>query len=351
MRPISLLRNEARQTTATRSGFFSSLIGLELTIVLLVLVALGAALVAGSEERRAAATQQPNKMRPVRRIATAGAGGSHLIVLTDACCFIRDLVRFETFVVWMQAEDERVNAVAGSSVDERLLLCRNKGHLDLLNVETAKRVWHATLPTESGIAAAFSPDGTNLAIATDKARILLVASETGRVLHTIDVVEAAHTVCFTPCGQRIVAPIGRADIGVWDAVNGLEVARFSVDREVVTSVSMHPSGQSLVVGTYDGMTLLIDLAAGTIKQKWQVSSLPVMNVAFAPNGKEIVSAGCDGKVTIFTAKSDVPLRSFRAHSDAVRTVAFAGEYLLTGGYDGLVRVWESTSGRKVPFEL
>ena len=351
MQLTSVVDKDSGKSSLARRGFLSSAIGLELVIVMIVLVVLGAALLFSGQQSRAAAAEQSNKMLPVRRIVVAGTDGQYLVVLTDACCSIRDLASAETTVVWMRVDEERATAVAGSPADEQILLCRSQGRMDLLDSKTGKNLWHVRLPTGNAIAAAFSPDGTIMAVATDQARMLLIASASGEILRSIDLTEPAHTVCFSPCGGRVIAPIKGTEVGVWDTASGREVRRFPVGRDAATSVAAQSSGDSVAVGTYGGMTLLIDMSTGDIKRQWKTSAFPVMSVAFSPNGEELVSAGCDRHVTVLSPHLVSPLKRFAAHDEAVRSIAFAGEFLLTGGYDGLVRRWDSTMNWKSRVEL
>lgn len=351
MRRTSLLSTRRRRTGfAAREGFLSSLFGVELAIVLLVLVALGAALVAGAEPKPAATSQQADKSRPIRSITFAGADDRHLVVLTDACCYVRDLQLSETFPVWMRIAAEQATAVAGSPVDHRVLLCRNNSRLDLLNAETGERLWNTTLPPGNGVAAAFSPDGSKIAIATDKKDLLIIESRTAEIRHSFEVEESIHSVCFTPCGRRVVAPVSR-EISVWEIESGREAVRFPISGGAATSLAVHPSGDSIAVATYEGTMLLMSLTDGQVQREWPVSHSPVLDIAFRPDGQEIFAARFDGQISVFSPEDDAPIRHFTAHQDVVRAIAFAGERLMTGGYDGLVRSWNVSTTRETSLDL
>ncbi len=90
---------------------------------------------------------------------------------------------------------------------------------------------------------------------------------------------------------------------------------------------------------------------------------PVFAAAFSPDGRLVASAGYDKRVLVWNPStiedidfrqlvSNEPLapqksRSFEGHSAPVRSVAFSadGQFLLTGGDDNTVRIWETSSGR------
>jgi WD40 repeat protein len=207
------------------------------------------------------------------------------------------------------------------------------------------------LPRGDGIAAAFSPDGTKVAIATDQKEILTVDSRSAGILRSFPVEETIHSVCFTPCGSRLVAPVSRAEIGVWDVESGRAIARLPIPGGAAKSLALHPSGDSIAVATYNGTTLLMSLADGQVTREWSVTYLPVLSVTFRPDGQEIFAARCDGRVSVFSPDHDAPLRHFIAHQDVVRTMAFSGDRLMTGSFDGVVRAWNLSTTREIPLEL
>lgn len=61
------------------------------------------------------------------------------------------------------------------------------------------------------------------------------------------------------------------------------------------------------------------------------------------DGKLLVAGDASGLVQIFDLNSRAILRSLKGHSNAVRTVSFAGKNILSGSDDNTVKLWDITT--------
>jgi WD40 repeat protein/serine/threonine protein kinase len=71
----------------------------------------------------------------------------------------------------------------------------------------------------------------------------------------------------------------------------------------------------------------------------------VLGVAFSPEGERLASAGGDGVVRIWNSRTGKLIREIPAHAKAACGVVFHpdGKHLASAGADGLVKVWELTT--------
>lgn len=354
MRRMSLTPRFAPTDRAVvrRGSIAATLLGSELTVIALVLVALSAALLAGTETSNAKASTTPSKANPIRGIAVLGPQESMVAVLSDDRCIIHDLHRDESFGVWLRTNEERVTVMAASPVESRLFLCRGLGNTNLLDGESGKVLWSQTIDGGFPTSATYSPDGQWIAVGTDHGSITFLSNETGEFVHQLHVDAPVHDVCFTSDSRHFMVALHDTELGVWDAMTFQKVRSIpilSVPGRVI-AVAVHPDGERIALGTSEGVISLQNLTSQQELRRHRNAHLPILNVAFTRDGSTVVAGGCDGKISQFAAEADSNVRTVKAHSDAVRSIAFVGDTMVSGGYDGVVRKWNVTTNRELPFD-
>ncbi len=75
----------------------------------------------------------------------------------------------------------------------------------------------------------------------------------------------------------------------------------------------------------------------------------VISVAYSPDGKWLASGGYDGVVRVWDADTGKLLRECRGHTSHVWPVAFSpdGKLLASAGRDGTIRLWDPQTGQAV----
>lgn len=123
----------------------------------------------------------------------------------------------------------------------------------------------------------------------------------------------------------------------------------------VDAIAMAPSGNQFVTGGWNGEAVVWDSVSGAAKLRLKHDGLYVHAVDWSNDGQWIATGSNDpinGFVQLWNAKTGERVkRTFGvekiAHQDAVLSVQFSkdGSKLLTAGYDGTARLWETSTGQ------
>lgn len=198
-----------------------------------------------------------------------------------------------------------------------------------------------------------SADGGYLASASENG-VLVRAMKSVRQIQLN--VPAVNVLAFA--GKLLVS--GAANdgrISVWDPASGREVQSIRLGGDV-DALALSPDGSLFVAGVADSTVHVIDLASGRELMRGQhqpaSASMPlrlgsrdggIFAGAFHPNGKYVVSGGQDRAVILWEIASGREV--FRRYqSDPVYGVAISpdGCWLASGGMDETARVWSLDDG-------
>jgi WD40 repeat protein len=88
--------------------------------------------------------------------------------------------------------------------------------------------------------------------------------------------------------------------------------------------------------------------AATLVREWRDSPAPAREAAFSPDGALLATSSADGTVTLHKVGSWAAVRRF-VHPGGATSLAFdrAGKWLVTGGYDGVARLWRVADGAPI----
>jgi WD40 repeat protein len=195
-----------------------------------------------------------------------------------------------------------------------------------------KGVWLYDLCTENGrsisgltgptTSITFSRDGKTLVSgSTDKtARIWDFA--TVKEMHRFELPEVVVDVALAPVSKLLAAQT-KKEIFLWDLVTGREVRRFQAERHL-RSLAFSPDGTKLT-----SANVVWNVTTG--KEVCRLEGLPSTGLAWGPDGKTMV-----------------PISSGVGHI-ITGALAFApdGKVLATGGYDGVIRLHDSSCGKEL----
>jgi hypothetical protein len=157
---------------------------------------------------------------------------------------------------------------------------------------------------------------------------------------------AVHCVAVSPDGRRLAAGGADRTVRIWSVAEpGAPALCLRGHTAPVSRLLFLPVGDSLLSACLDGTVRHWDSRTGAVKGGFLPQVGPVRALAFANAGKRVAIAG-DG---LRLRHRDGSLQSLGGHRGLVSAVAFSpdGQFLLSGGHDGTVRLWKAADGEEV----
>jgi WD40 repeat protein len=163
---------------------------------------------------------------------------------------------------------------------------------------------------------------------------------TGDVLHALESRAGTTGEIAVAAGDRVVYGAG-AKLAVWTPSTGDNRLFPMLDRIHVMTLETQPDG-AILIASRDGLVRIIDVDESFPRLTMIVSPDAAVVAARRRPDDRIVSATWDGHIDVRDAASGARLPSPGTPAGPVRALAVLpdGRKVVTGGRDGVVRVWD-----------
>lgn len=144
-------------------------------------------------------------------------------------------------------------------------------------------------------------------------------------------------------------PIDGYDVDVWNAETGALVVGIHRER-AVRALAWLPDGATLLIGDEAGAIerfAIADGAATSAGPPVTIHGSAITALAVAPGGGRYAAITDAGAVRVVEMTAAAPPDAGQGHLGAVERLAFAGDFLISGGADATVWTWELTGSRRV----
>ncbi|KAI0072933.1 WD40 repeat-like protein [Panus rudis PR-1116 ss-1] len=148
---------------------------------------------------------------------------------------------------------------------------------------------------------------------------------------------------FHRSSSLLVVGFSTGVFGLWEMPAFSNIHTLSISQEKISSVAISNSGEWLAFGARKlGQLLVWEWQSESYILKQQGHYFDMNTLAYAPDGQNVATGGDDGKVKVWNTTSGFCFVTFSEHSAAVTGVEFAkqGQVLFSASLDGTVRAFD-----------
>ena len=229
---------------------------------------------------------------------------------------------------------------------------KSAGSVTLWDVETRRQIGTLAGHERGALAVAFSPDGTTIATAGALGTIRVWDAATRSLRHSLTH-SRCQSVAFSPDGRLLASAHEAGDVVLWDVLLGRQVGQLKGHRDLRCAVVFSPDGRSLATTSLDRTVKLWGLATArqTARATLKRDLTPVKAVAYSPDGRTLAvgdgPTDAPGTVALWDLTTRKLKAKFEDHERSIVAVEFSpdGMSLASGSCDGAIRIWDVASGK------
>ncbi len=232
--------------------------------------------------------------------------------------------------------------------------------LAMASDDKSSRIWHVATGTPIGVpmlhedivwSVAYSPDGTRLATDSFDKKVRLWNAQTGALLgEPMRHDELIHSIAFSSDGLRLATSSGHF-ARIWNALTGQLMGEPIQHDSTVRSAAFSPDGTRLVTACEDETARFWDGKTGLPQGDPMRHEGPVTAAKFSPDGTRLVTTSnrkdsIGQSARLWDAKTGTPFGEPMQHNEIISSVAFNpdGTRVATASFDKSARLWSAQTG-------
>lgn len=161
------------------------------------------------------------------------------------------------------------------------------------------------------------------------------------------------SILHIPAFQLLVIGTSQGDLHVVDLVEKKEIRHFTTHRLGIYSLLFHEKEKQLIVAAGDGSFSIWHLPSFELIRHIPLGEFKLRALALTVDGYQLAIACGDEKIRIFETFFYNEIYTLQGHKEGVTSLCYhpTKNALMSGGKDGLLKVWNTKEDYKLLLEL
>ena len=247
-----------------------------------------------------------------------------------------------------------VTSLAQSSDGRVLASVSSKGTLRLWDSTSGRNIRHWPVAGNGEVILTFSPDGKTLAVARESEPVRLYdlqGSEKTQLAGPPN--DSVLSLAYAPDGKSLAVGYSTGSVRLWDWAQAKPALHLKVEGPA-QALAFSANGAALAVSG-SAKVSVFDWPSAQLTREFggregPTATLPSATcMAFLPDSKTLAVAGYDGLIRLWNTETGKEVRSLEGHTSAVYGISVSrdGRHLVSASFDRTVRLWETFGGGAV----